>query len=144
MNIEATRRARASGVPSFYVCTPRIGLVGVLFAALAALAALALSPLAHAQEGEHGQHGGAPEVQVALQADAMSSADVVKVDRVLGKITLRHGPLLNLDMPAMTMAFKVAQPAMLDQVAPGQKVQFVAARVGGALTIMTLEVAGAP
>lgn len=131
-------------MPSFYLCKSRIGLVGMLLAALAALAALALSPLAHAQEGEHGQHGGAPDVQKALQADAMSSAEVVKVDKALGKIALRHGPLLNLDMPAMTMAFKVAQPAMLDQVAPGQKVQFVAARVGGALTIMTLQEAAVP
>lgn len=138
MNTEARVRARASGMPYGDVRTPRIGLVGVL------LAALALSPLAHAQEGEHGQHGGAPDVQVALQADAMSSAEVVKVDKALGKITLRHGPLLNLDMPAMTMAFKVAQPAMLDQVAPGQKVQFVAAKVGGALTIMTLQAAAVP
>lgn len=143
MNTEATQRARASGMSSFYRCTPRASLVAVVLAALA-LSPLALSPLAHAQEGEHGQHGGTPDVQVAVQADAISSAEVVKIDKALGKITLRHGPLLNLDMPAMTMAFKVAQPAMLDQVAPGQKVHFVAARVAGALTIMTLQAAAVP
>lgn len=71
---------------------------------------------------------------------AMSTGEVVKVDKALGRITLRHGPLTNLDMPGMTMAFRVAEPAMLDQVRPGDHVRFVADKPNGALTIVTLHV----
>jgi Cu/Ag efflux protein CusF len=42
-----------------------------------------------------------------------SDGEVRKVDKEQGKITLRHGPLQNLDMPAMTMVFKVADPKVL-------------------------------
>ena len=43
---------------------------------------------------------------------------VKKVDAKAKKLTIRHEELVNLDMPAMTMVFVVADPAMLDQLAP--------------------------
>jgi Cu/Ag efflux protein CusF len=61
------------------------------------------------------------------------------VDKEAKKITLRHGPLANLDMPAMTMVFQVKDPAMLDQVKAGDKVKFQAEKVGGAFTITKIE-----
>ncbi len=88
-------------------------------------------PAVQAQDAEHHHH--------AAAEGAMSTGEVVKIDMETGKITLRHGPLANLNMGGMTMAFKVAQPAMLEQVKPGDKVQFVADKVGGALTIVTLQ-----
>ncbi|MEO7105496.1 MAG: copper-binding protein [Rhodoferax sp.] len=36
----------------------------------------------------------------------MSEGEVRKIDKESKKITLRHGPLKNLDMPAMTMVFQ--------------------------------------
>jgi Cu/Ag efflux protein CusF len=49
-------------------------------------------------------------------AEQLSEGEVRKVDKDARKITIRHGPLKNLDMPAMTMVFQVKEPAMLDQV----------------------------
>ncbi len=69
----------------------------------------------------------------------MSHGEVRKVDLAAGKLTIRHGPLENLRMDAMTMAFKVKDPAMLSQVEAGDSIDFVAEEVDGALTVMKLE-----
>lgn len=71
----------------------------------------------------------------ALADGNMVKAEVVKVDKPAGKITLKHGPIKNLDMDAMTMVFRVADQAMLDKVKAGDKVEFEADRVNGAITI---------
>lgn len=65
----------------------------------------------------------------------MVKGEVVKIDKSAGKITLKHGPIKNLDMDSMTMVFRVADPAMLDKVKAGEKIEFEAARVNGAITI---------
>lgn len=77
--------------------------------------------------------------QGATQSSAMVDGEVRKVDKDAKKITLRHGPMPALDMPAMTMVFQVKDPAMLDQVKAGDKVRFHAAKVDGAFTITRLE-----
>jgi len=46
----------------------------------------------------------------------MVKAEVVKVDKPAGKVTLKHGSIKSLDMDAMTMVFRVADPAMLVEV----------------------------
>jgi Cu/Ag efflux protein CusF len=74
-------------------------------------------------------------------ATGMSQGVIRKVDKSGRKITIKHGPLLNLDMPAMTMVFKVTDPVMMDQVKAGEKVNFIAERVKGALTITRVEAA---
>lgn len=65
----------------------------------------------------------------------MVKAEVVKVDKPAGKITLKHGPIKNLDMDAMTMVFRVADPAMLDKVKAGDRIEIEADRVNGAITV---------
>ena len=72
-------------------------------------------------------------------ATDMSEGEVRKVDSTAGKLTLRHGPLVNLEMPAMTMVFRVRDPAWLAQLKLGDKVRFVAQRVDGNLTVTALE-----
>ena len=69
----------------------------------------------------------------------LSDGEVRKVDKETGKVTIKHGPLVNLDMPAMTMVFRVKDPAMLDQLKAGDKINFEAAKVGGAYTVMKFE-----
>jgi len=64
---------------------------------------------------------------------------VRKVDKDAKKITLKHGPIPNLDMPAMTMVFQVKDPALLDQVKPGDRVRFQAEKLGGAFTVTRIE-----
>ncbi len=45
----------------------------------------------------------------------------------------------NLDMDAMQMVFRVADPAMLSAVQVGDKVNFEADRVDGAITVTKIE-----
>ena len=73
------------------------------------------------------------------KAEALTDGEIRKVDRDARKITIKHGPIQNLEMPAMTMVFQVKDPAMLDQVKAGDKVKFEAQKVGGAFTITAIE-----
>lgn len=109
----------------------RILLAGTVCAA----ALLSLPALA-----QHDHHAVAASAGPAKAAD-MSEGEVRKVDVADKKITLKHGPLKNLDMPGMTMAFQVSDPAMLGQVKVGDKVRFVADSRGGKLTIVRIEAA---
>ena len=70
---------------------------------------------------------------------AMADGEVRKVDKDAAKLTIKHGPLANLDMPGMTMVFRVKDPAMLDKLKSGDKIKFVAEKVNGALTVTALE-----
>ena len=69
----------------------------------------------------------------------LTEGEVRKVDKDAKKITIRHGPLTNLDMPAMTMVFQVKDPAMLDQVKAGDKIRFLAEKPGGVFTVTVME-----
>jgi Cu(I)/Ag(I) efflux system periplasmic protein CusF len=91
-----------------------------------------LVPSAHAQQTPAGHDSHHP-------AAALSDGEVRKVDKDAKKITIKHGPLANLDMPPMTMVFQVKDPALLDQVKAGDKVRFQAEKVGGAFTVTKIE-----
>lgn len=76
--------------------------------------------------------------------DAHHLADGVvrKVDKDAQKITIRHGPIPSLDMPqAMTMVYRVKDPALLDQVKAGDKVKFEAENANGIFTVTKIEAA---
>ena len=72
-------------------------------------------------------------------AQALTEGEVRKVDKEAKKITIKHGPMPALDMPAMTMVFQVRDPAMLEQVKAGDKVKFEAQKLGGAFTVTAIE-----
>ena len=69
----------------------------------------------------------------------LAEGEVRKVDKAAKKITLKHGPIPNIDMPAMTMVFPVKDPALLDKAKPGQKVKFQAEMIGGTATVTQIE-----
>ena len=69
----------------------------------------------------------------------MSDAEVRKVDKETAKITLKHGEIRNLDMPAMTMVFQVKDPGVLEQVKAGDKVRFAVEKTGGAYVVTHIE-----
>lgn len=96
--------------------------------------ALAVPAWADMHRMDHGSMATKPAM-----AGPLSDGLVKKVDKAQGKLTLRHGPLANLDMPPMTMVFRVTDPAWLDQVKPGDKIRFRADRVDGALAVTQLE-----
>ena len=74
-------------------------------------------------------------------AVALTNGDIRKVDEAAGEIVIKHGPIINLQMPAMTMAYSVASPAMLAQVKAGDKVRFHVEMLKGVATITRIEVA---
>ena len=74
-------------------------------------------------------------VSAAVAARRHGEGQVTKIDKAAGKITLRHGPIKNLDMDSMTMVFRVADPAMLKKVKAGDKIKFEADRVNGQITV---------
>ena len=95
-----------------------------------------LAPAVHADDAHHGKK---PAAGASQSSSAMAEGEVRKVDKDAKKITIKHGPLEKLDMPAMTMVFQVKDPAMLEQVKAGDKVMFQAEKIGGAFTITRLE-----
>jgi protein SCO1/2 len=67
---------------------------------------------------------------------------VLDVQPALRQVQLDHEEIAGL-MPAMRMNFDVADPALLDGVAPGDRVRFALATEGGGLRIVVLERLGA-
>jgi Cu/Ag efflux protein CusF len=104
--------------------------------ATVAIASLALfaAPL-HAQHGSHGTAAAAP----ATASAALSEGEVRRIDKGAGKITLKHGPLANLDMPPMTMTFDVRDRAALDKLQVGDKVRFRAEKDGTQYVVTRIE-----
>lgn len=70
----------------------------------------------------------------------LTEGQVKKVDKAQSKLTLKHGPLANLEMPGMTMVFRVQDTTWLDRVKPGDSIRFLADRVNGVFTVTRLEV----
>ena len=86
------------------------------------------------------QHTTAPASQASTAtAAALSEGEVRKVDREARKVTIKHGPLANLDMPGMTMVFHVKDVAMLERVKAGDAIRFKAEKLGGNYTVVELE-----
>ena len=77
----------------------------------------------------------------AAAGTALTEGEIRKVDKDTKKITVKHGPIQNLDMPAMTMVFQVKDPAMLDQLKAGDKINFAAEKIGGQYTVIRVEAA---
>jgi Cu(I)/Ag(I) efflux system periplasmic protein CusF len=76
----------------------------------------------------------------ALAADLPpAEGEVRRVNAAGQEITLRHGDIKNLDMPPMTMVFKVKDAALLEKVKAGDKVRFTADKINGAYTVLTIE-----
>jgi Cu/Ag efflux protein CusF len=94
-------------------------LFALLFSAIVSLAAV----------GAHAQGGPSDIVE----------GEVRRIDKAAQKMTIRHGPLPNLDMPAMTMVFRVPDPKMLDQIKVGDKVRFETEKVDGAFALKSVE-----
>jgi Cu/Ag efflux protein CusF len=109
---------------------------------LLAAAAVALAAAAHAQPNasDHASHHPTTTAS-ASTAPSSTEGEVRKVDKDQGKVTLKHGPIENLGMPAMTMVFKAADPKMLDALKPGDRVKFAAENINGALTVTAIEAA---
>ena len=75
----------------------------------------------------------------ATQTTNMTPGEVRKIDKEAGKLTLKHGKIENLDMPGMTMVFKVKDKSLLDNIQLGDKIKFKAINDKGKLTITDIK-----
>ena len=110
-------------------------------ALIAAALALAVAAPAFAQH-DHSSQGTPAAMKTA--ADVVNSGEVKRINKDTKKITIAHGPLKAFDMPAMTMAFPVKDPAMLGTVKQGDKVNFVLEKAGEDMVITRIEPAKSP
>jgi Cu/Ag efflux protein CusF len=78
-------------------------------------------------------------VATAFAGDDMTHGVVRKLNLDDGKITIKHGEIKNLDMPPMSMIFNVKDASIIDALAKGDKVKFVAAEEGGKLFITEIQ-----
>jgi Cu(I)/Ag(I) efflux system protein CusF len=106
-----------------------------------ALAAVLLVSAAGAQQAPQGGDHSSHHAPGAAAAAPVSEGEVRKVDLEQGKVTLRHGPLANLDMPAMTMVFTAAHPKLLEGLKQGDKVRFTADKKDGTYVVTAIEAA---
>lgn len=76
----------------------------------------------------HHEFGGRLPEQVQAPATSQKTGKgtglIQRIDREKGTVTLKHGPLRELNMPGMTMSFPVKDKAMLSFLQPLQKVEF--------------------
>lgn len=107
-------------------------LISVLFFG----AGLALQASATDSHKHHATNDAKP---AAAKTAALMDGEVRKVDKAAGKLTIKHGAMPKFDMPPMTMAYRVKDRAMLDQLQPGDKIKFDADGVGGEFTVLSLQ-----
>jgi Cu(I)/Ag(I) efflux system protein CusF len=98
----------------------------VVTAALAANAIPAMAETGHDAASAH----------AAAKAATAHGIGVVRgVDAARARVRLQHEPIESLGWPAMTMAFQVSEPKLLEGLAPGRKVQFAFVQKGRAYVI---------
>jgi len=85
-----------------------------------------------------------PATPTAVVVSTMSEGVVRKIDTANAKLTLRHGPIANLDMPPMTMVFRVQPPELLNAVQVGATVRFHAEKINGVYTVTAIQTAPLP
>ena len=72
---------------------------------------------------------------------AISQGTIKKLDKAHGSMTISHGPLENLGMAGMTMAFKVQDGGWLDKFKAGDKVRFRVEQLKTGYTVVRIEAA---
>ena len=111
------------------------------FLAAAVLAAGALAPLgALAQAPADPDKTQTPAADTA-QAASLTDGEVRKIDKDAGKLTIRHGEIVHLAMPPMTMVFMVRDKALLDTVKAGDKIRFMVIEENGKMVVTSIELA---
>lgn len=87
------------------------------------------------------QRGGVQRVSDTAASLPWATAEVRRIDKAAGKVSLKHGEIKNLDMPPMSMVFQVKDPGQLDALQVGQKVRFQAVQESGAYWVVKIEAA---
>ncbi|MBY0410871.1 MAG: copper-binding protein [Burkholderiaceae bacterium] len=85
-----------------------------------------------------------PPVTAAAEAAAAPTApwvngEITRWDARTLRITLRHGEIQNLEMPPMTMAFRVQDASVVGTLQPGDKVRFQAQKINSSYHVTQVE-----
>jgi len=79
---------------------------------------------------------------VPARAADFTVGEIRRINKETKRITLRHGEIKSLEMPAMTMAFGVRDPKMLEDLKVGDKVRFQAIKdANGDLIVTSIRLA---
>ena len=94
-----------------------------------------------AQAGHDGHHRSPASAVTTGEStvSGLSEGTVRRVNAAAGTVTIAHGPLANLDMPPMTMTFRLSGDASLDGLASGDKVRFAADKDGDEFVVSAIE-----
>jgi Cu/Ag efflux protein CusF len=103
------------------------------FTCAALAAASAVAPPAFAQ---HDHATAAPATQAAAE---MAEGEVRRVDAAKGTVLLKHGEIKSIGMGAMTMGFKLKDPAWATTLKVGDKVRFAVAQEGEDLVVTQIQ-----
>ena len=82
-----------------------------------------------------------PATTPAATSAKLTAGEVRKIDTEQGKLTIKHEPIESLEMPGMTMVFKAVDPAMLQQLKVGDKIEFAAEKANGAIVVTAIKAA---
>lgn len=105
-----------------------------------ALVALGTPGLAQATDPDKPSVAARPASAADLRD--LTEGEIKKVDKDNKKLTIKHGDIKSLDMPGMTMVFKVKDPGMIDSVKVGDKVRFAVENLPTGLVVTEMVLAG--
>jgi Cu/Ag efflux protein CusF len=86
---------------------------------------------------QHAGHGTMAKPSATASAEPVDG-EVRRVDKARGTVVLKHGELKNLGMGAMTMSFKLKDPAMAGELKEGDKVKFTVEQKGDDLIVTSI------
>jgi Cu(I)/Ag(I) efflux system periplasmic protein CusF len=110
-----------------------------LFLALTTSALILGEPAFALEEQAHGEYQtSSAHENVGQSQNSFFNAEILKIDKTNGKVTIRHEEIKNLAMPPMMMAYQVKNPAMLNQFQEGDLVRIKAIMQNGKLVIATM------
>lgn len=72
-------------------------------------------------------------VLAAQAGDRLDTGEIRGIDVEARRITIRH--LSHLDIPPMTMVYRIRDPSLVEGLKPGDAVRFQAERLGAVLIV---------
>jgi len=113
----------------------------ITFAVVLAIGASSADAQSTPPKGAHEHGAPAPccDNPAQLTKGYKAAGVVKKLDAAKGTATIAHGPVKDLNWPAMTMAFKVKDKALLDKLAVDKKIDFTLAQEGKDYVITSVQ-----
>ena len=90
------------------------------------------------ERAPEGEATPAAQGNVSAATEHVGHGTLNSIDRAAGTVNISHEAVTSAGWPAMTMDFKVADPASVPELKPGQRVDFIfTTDGGGTVTRMT-------